>query len=292
MSGLDWMKAERRRLARGVRFRPEDVYASVPTTWMRGAVRSLSPAAFRVFWLANAGWAPSHRPGERGRTVLAYSMIRHPSSQSCQQDNAVPAGRSAIAAGICEAIRAGFVELAQAGSRPRGQAGARGRAAEYFLPCLEAGAAVPIAVAQLPRLSGKVRLHAALMRSLAARLSGSALRLLGLLISCGHREASGALVDAGPMVCSVSELAHHLQMSRSSVADALHELQATKQLTLVVPGSGRRPASCRLNARFVEFTKSARCHRPVQNDINCPSDLPPTPHGRVHGVPIADTTRA
>lgn len=92
MSGLDRMKAEQRRLVRGGRFRPEDVYASVPTTWMQGAARSLGPTAFRVFWLANANWAPSHRLGERGRAVLAYSQIRHPSPDSRRQDNAVPPG--------------------------------------------------------------------------------------------------------------------------------------------------------------------------------------------------------
>lgn len=265
MSGLDRMKAEQRRLARGGRFRPEDLYASVPTTWMQAAARSLTPAAFRVFWLANANWAPSHRPGERGRAVLGYSAIQHPSPQSRRQDNSAPPGRSAIAAGIREAIAAGFLELAQAGSRPRGQAGARGRAAEYYMPCREAGAALPLAVAQVPRLDGKVRLHAALMRDLAARLSGPALRLLGLLISRGRREASGALADPSPAVCSLTELAQLLQMPRSSVADALQELQAKGQLTLAVAGKGRRPASYRLNTRFVVFTKAAR-RRPQSPD--------------------------
>ena len=120
MSGLDRMKAEQRRLAGGGRFRPEDVYASVPTTWMQGAARSLSPAAFRIYWLAHAGWAPSHRPGERGCAVLGYNQIRIPSPASRRQDNAAPPGRSTIAAGIREANAAGFLELAQAGSRPRG----------------------------------------------------------------------------------------------------------------------------------------------------------------------------
>ncbi|MBR0661940.1 hypothetical protein [Neoroseomonas oryzicola] len=204
MSGLDRMKAEQRRILHGGRFRPEDFYASVPTTWLQGAARSLSPAAFRVFWLANANWAPSHRPGERGRAVLGYNQIRSPSPASRRQDNAVPPGRSAIAAGIREAIAAGFLELAQAGSRPRGQAGARGRAAEYFVPCREVGAALPSVVAQLQRLQGKVRLHAAFMRSLAARLSCPALRLLGLLISRGHREASGDLdVGVAPLPWTV-----------------------------------------------------------------------------------------
>lgn len=262
------MKAEQRRLARGGRFRPEDVYASAPTTWMKAAARSLSPAAFRAFWIANAVWSPSHRPGERGRAVLGYSAIQHPSPQSRRQDNAAPPGRSAIATGIREAIAAGFLELAQAGSRPRGQAGARGRAAEYFVPCREACATLPLAVAQVPRLGGKVRLHAALMRDLAAKLSRPALRVLGLLISRGHREASGALVDPGPTVCSVSELAHLLQMPRSSVADALKELQTKGQFTLAVPSKGRRPAIYRLNTRFVVFTKAARRQPQSPDDLD------------------------
>lgn len=268
MSGLDRMKAEQRRFARGGRFRPEDVYASVPTTWMHATARSLSPAAFRVFWLANANWAPAHRPGERGRAVLGYNPIRFPSPASRRQDNAPPPGRSAVAYGIREAIAAGFLELAQAGSRPRGQAGARGRAAEYFVPCREAGSALPSAVAQLPRLRGKVRLHAAFMRSLAARLSCPALRLLGLLISRGHREPSGDLADPGPVACSVSKLARLLQMPRSSVADTLHELQAKGQLTLAVPSKGRRPASYRLNKRFLVFTKSARRQPQSPDDLD------------------------
>ena len=258
MSWHDRMKAEQRRLGRGGRFQAADVYASVPTTWMQAASRTLDPAAFRVFWLANAAWVPSHRTGERGRAVLGYGAIRNPSPRSRCQDNAPPPGRTAIAAGLRTSIHAGFLELAQAGSRPRGQAGARGHAAEYFVPCREAGAMLPPVAAHLPRMGGKVRLHSELMRDLAAKLSGQALRLLGMLISRGHRDASGALVDATPLECSVTELAQLLDMPRSSVADALHELQAKGQLEVEIPGKGRRPASYRLNARFVAFSKRPR----------------------------------
>lgn len=136
------------------------------------------------------------------------------------------------------------------------------------MPCREAGTALPVVLVQPPRLRGKVRLHAALMRDLACRLPGPALRLLGLLISRGHREASGALVDVGPMAYSASKLAHLLEMPRSSVADALQELQAKGQLLLAVPGKGRRPASYRLNTRFVVFTKPARRHRQATDDLD------------------------
>lgn len=268
MSWHDRMKAEQRRLARGGRFQAADVYASMPTTWMQAASRSLNPAAFRVFWLANAAWVPSHRTGERGRAVLGYGAIRNPSPRSRCQDNAPPPGRTAIATGIRESIQGGFLELAQAGSRPRGQAGARGQAAEYFVPCREASAMLPAVIAHLPRMGGKVRLHAELMRSLAAKLSGPALRLLGLLISRGHRDASGALVDAAPLECSVTELAQLLEMPRSSVADALQELQSKGQLEVEIPGKGRRPASYRLNTRFVAFPKRPRHRRsPVKGVI-------------------------
>ena len=260
MSWHDRMKAEQRRLGRGARFQAADVYASVPTTWMQAASRNLNPAAFRVFWLVNAAWMPSHRTGERGRAVLGYGAIRNPSPRSRCQDKVAPPGRTAIAAGIRESIQGGFLELAHAGSRPRGQAGARGQAAEYFVPCREACAMLPAMVAHLPRVGGKVRLHAELMRNLASKLSGAALRLLGLLISGGHRDASGALVDAGPFECSVTELGRLLHMPRSSVADALHELQAKGQLEVEIPGKGRRPASYRLNTRFVAFSKRARRH--------------------------------
>jgi hypothetical protein len=255
MSGRDRIKAERRRLRKGGNFQPDEVFVSIPTTFLHAAARSLSAPAFRAFWLANANWRPAKREGERGRAVLSYGQIRYPLGAGSGRTRAGQPGRSAIAAGIREAIGGGFIALAAPGTPPRKQGGARGTAAEYYVPCRESGARLPEACAGLPRRDGKVRLHVARMRALAASLTGQGLRALALMLSRRHRDREGTLLDTSPIRLGATELAGMLRIPRSSAAAAIAELVEGGHIVLIEAGSGRRANSFRLSRPLEAFPR-------------------------------------
>lgn len=264
MSGRDRAKAEHRRLRKGGRFHADEVFASIPSTYLQAAARMLTVEGFRVFWLAHANWRPAMRDDARGRAVLSYAQVRNPLGPEARHASGPQPGHSSIAAGMRDALASGLIELAAAGTRPRASGGARGQAAEYYVPSREAGARLPAAYAHIPRVEGKVRLHVNHMRALAAKLSGEGLRALAVLISLRHRNRDGALMDTTPISMSAAALADLLRLPRATAAKALKELVEQKHIQPATPGAGRRAAQYSLGRPFLRFARADRDRPPAE----------------------------
>jgi DNA-binding transcriptional ArsR family regulator len=262
MSGRDRLKATQRRLAKGGRWNATEVFASIPSDWMLAAATNVPAVAFRCWWLANANWRPAVREGERGRAVLAYAAIQHPLGPDSSRGARPQPGRTTIARQLRAALEARFIELAVPGARPRQPGGARGKATEYFLPCRDGNVRPPGEL----RTGGKVRLHCARMRALAASLSPDALRLLGSVIAQRPRDRYGALLDRDPLELPVAELSLRLELPRSTVAELLAELREAGHLRLAEASSGRRAARYNLAPVFTAFVASATLPAAVQKN--------------------------
>ncbi|WP_164867979.1 helix-turn-helix domain-containing protein [Rhodovarius crocodyli] len=268
MSGRDRQKAETRRLRKGGEYRADEVFASMPCTYLHAAACRLSSVAFRVFWLANANYRPPHSDKQRGRAVLAYSQIRYPLGADAKNTLEQQPGQSTIARALREVLASGFVELAAEGTRPRHSGGARGQAAEYHVPCREAGAQLPSQCQNLPRIGGKVRLHVNQMRGLAATLSPHALRALAVLISRSERDGRGTLLDTAPTAIGASDIARLIGIPRSTAHLVLRELVDRAHLCLAAPAAGRRSAKLRLGPKFRQFDRAARQKSPLRGATN------------------------
>lgn len=267
MSGRDRQKAERHRLRKGGDYRADEVFASIPCTYLHAAAHRLSPVAFRVFWLANANWRPAHSDKQRGRALLGYAQIRHPLGKNSGRTRKEQPGPSAIAVALREVLVSGFLELAVAGARPRHSGGARGKVAEFYVPCREVGATLPQGCLDLPRVAGKLRLHAWRMRAMAAMLSPQALRVIAMLISRQAHDVQGKMLDSKPTAISVTEIAAALGMPRSTAHLVLRELTNAKELRQTMPGAGKRPAIYEFAPWFRHFDRAATKIRPAEGQI-------------------------
>lgn len=281
MSGRDRQKAERKRLSKGGEYRADEVFASIPCTYLHAAAQRLSPVAFRVFWLANANWRPAHSDKQRGRALLGYAQIRHPLGKNSGRTRNEQPGPSAIAEALREVLASGFLELAVAGARPRHSGGARGKVAEYYVPCREVGARLPHHCLDLPRVAGKLRLHASRMRAMAAALSPQALRVIAMLISRQAHDGQGKMLHSDPAAISVTEIAAALGIPRSTAHLVLRELTDAKQLHQTMPGAGKRPATYEFAPWFCQFDRAATKIRPSEVQIR--QQDTPTAEDQPHG---------
>jgi len=258
MSGRNRQKAERHRLRKGGQYRADEVFASMPCTYLHAAACRLSSPAFRAFWLSNANWRPGSTEKQRGRAVLSYSQIRHPLGADSKSALEHQPGQSTIATAVREVLASGFIELAAEGTRPRHSGSARGQAAEYYVPCREVGVQLPSHCQDMPRIGGKVRLHVNLMRALAANLSPHALRALAALVSRNERDGRGRLLDAAPMAISASDIARLIGVPRSTAHIILKELIERGHLREIEPAAGRRPAKLQFAPQFRQFGRADR----------------------------------
>ena len=96
-----------------------------------------------------------------------------------------------------------------------------------------------------------------------ARVSGPALRILGLIISLQHRDGGGTLVDTTPRALGATYLAQLLKLPRSTAAAALKELIAEQHLIVVEPAAGRRPTKLQVAKGFQQFGSVARQKYPL-----------------------------
>lgn len=256
MSGL-----ERERAARKTAI-------SVPFATMRAdallvAACVLSANAFRVVWLANAGWKPGEKGLTDGRVVLSYSMIRHPNSKTraARMNGTGPAaapspGSQSVTSGIKEAIAGNWLTLRTPGTRRCQQGGARGNAAEYGVPHRHGADAPRVEMPpDVRRPEGKVRLNAERMRHDAADLTAQELRVLGYIIAFQDRDTNGALVTDAPFALRLTLLQRHLGLGRATVSGILKQLKAKGRLTVTHEHQGRQSTLYRLPKPYELFRR-------------------------------------